>query len=80
MEVDGQFHDPPALPQRKDPLMLPNRRLNGSHNWSGRLRSEKNPLPSRGIEQRILSLLACSLVRIPTELSQLPMEENHKAI
>jgi hypothetical protein len=80
MEVRGQFHDPPALPQGKDPLMLLNRRLNGPHSRSGHFRPEKNPLPSQGIEERFVSLPARSLVRIPTELSQLPMAENHKAI
>jgi len=77
MEVGGD--DPRALPQGKDPVMLLNRMLNGSHRRSGRFRSEKNPLPLQGIEQRLLSLPARSLVRIPKELSQLPMEENHKA-
>jgi len=80
MEVGGQLHDPPALPQGKDPLMLLNRRWNGPQSRCGSIRPEKNPLPSQGLEQRFVSLPARSLVRIPTELSQLPMEENHKAI
>jgi hypothetical protein len=50
MEVSGQLHVQAALPQRKNPWFLLDRRLGGPQSRSGRGGEEKNSQPSPGIE------------------------------
>jgi hypothetical protein len=71
MEVSGRLLAPTIYPQRNSLYS----RLGGPQRRSGRYREEKNILPLPRIEPRLPVCPARRLVAIPTELSQLRLEE-----
>jgi hypothetical protein len=68
MEVSGQFHTPAALPQRKSPRYLLDRRLGGPQSRSGHGGEENNFQSLPGFEPQIIQPVA---QRYTTELSRL---------
>jgi hypothetical protein len=71
MEVSDQLHDPAALSPRGDPRYPLDTRLGESQILSGRGGGEKK-IPSPPCRESNRRRPVCSLVTIPTELSQLP--------
>jgi hypothetical protein len=68
MEVNGQLHDPAALPQGKSPSYPLDKRLGGPQSRSGHGGEEKNSHPIKGLEPPIIQLVAH---RYTTELPRL---------
>jgi hypothetical protein len=70
MEVSSQLHTSATATAQLHPLY---RRLGGPQIWSGHYGEEKNLLFILGIEPRLLSHPAHSLVAIQTEVSVISM-------
>jgi hypothetical protein len=68
VDINGQLHTPPALPDY--PLES---RLSGSQTWFECPGEEKNLLPLLEIESQFFHSLAHGLVTIPVELLWLPL-------
>jgi hypothetical protein len=76
MEVSGQQHAPAALPPGLEPRYPLDRRLVAIQSRSGRCGEEKNSKPPLGIELWNPNHPAHSLGTIPTEPSQLLLEND----
>jgi hypothetical protein len=68
MEVSGHFHDPAALPSRKEPLVQTGLENGCDQSWYGRGDEEKNFQPLPRLEPPIIQPVA---QRYITELSRL---------
>jgi hypothetical protein len=69
MEMSGQLHGPPPLPYLRYPL---DRWLAGPRCRSRHCGEEKNLLTILGIEPRLVSSPAHTLIAVPTELPRPP--------